>query len=162
MKNMDRSIYNLLSAVFIGSDWHIKTCQWYQNALYSIYKKGNQRVRGVEGGGRGAGGVCYYIGGTLDWVISRPLTARPWRCPCLTLCTNCSHWYQEIEKYITTTHRCNAGYSVVVGLKTAAKQLKETVYPLNRWPRVFIRNKLNSVLCDIDVSVCRFYGLYFF
>lgn len=31
-------IYNLLSAVFIGSDWHIKTCQCYQNALYIIYK----------------------------------------------------------------------------------------------------------------------------
>lgn len=49
MKNMDSFIYNLLSAVFIGSDRHIKTCQWYQNALYSIYRKKRKLKDGIWG-----------------------------------------------------------------------------------------------------------------
>jgi len=41
-------LYNLFSAVLIGCDWHIKTCQWYQNAFYSIYSKPKVRGEGQE------------------------------------------------------------------------------------------------------------------
>lgn len=41
-------LYNLFSAVLIGCDWHIKTCQWYQNAFYSIYSKPKVKGEGQE------------------------------------------------------------------------------------------------------------------
>lgn len=120
-------IYNLLSAVFIGSDWHIKTCQWYQNALYSIYKKEK-----LKGGGLGRvwrkEGRCVSLHRrkTLERVIPRPPKANSWRSPCWILGTICSHWYQAINKYITITHR---GYNVCLGIVEHSCHVSASVEP---------------------------------
>lgn len=77
-----------------------KTCQWYQNAFYSIYKKkkknNNEKERVVGVRGRGKKGSVS-LNSRKERLIPKSGMAKSWRYPCF-------RWYQETDSYVTITH----------------------------------------------------------